>query len=214
MAYTYLIGWSKLDKWYYGVRYAKKSHPNDLWKTYFSSSKYVKEYRQQFGEPDVIEIRKIFNTTNSAILWEEKVLKKMDVLNSKKWLNKNVSGAISSEISSAIQLNLIKSGNHPFKGKTAKIRARNTQIERIKNGTHPFCDKNKQKILSIKNNETRLKNKTHNLLLSNIKEKFINMTDDEFSDWLSKQQVIGKNGKRNSNITRAINLRKHRGRQF
>lgn len=22
--YTYLIGWSKLNKWYYGVRYSKK----------------------------------------------------------------------------------------------------------------------------------------------------------------------------------------------
>jgi len=31
MAYTYLIGWSKLKKYYYGVRFAKKSNPKDLW---------------------------------------------------------------------------------------------------------------------------------------------------------------------------------------
>ena len=24
--YTYLIGWTKLDKWYYGVKYAKIAH--------------------------------------------------------------------------------------------------------------------------------------------------------------------------------------------
>ena len=36
--YTYLIGWSKLDKWYYGCRYGINCHPDDFWKTYFTSS--------------------------------------------------------------------------------------------------------------------------------------------------------------------------------
>ena len=42
--YTYIIGWSSLNKWYYGVRYAKNCKPEDLWKTYFTSSKHVKEF--------------------------------------------------------------------------------------------------------------------------------------------------------------------------
>jgi hypothetical protein len=29
--YTYLIGWSNQNKYYYGVRYAKDCHPNDFW---------------------------------------------------------------------------------------------------------------------------------------------------------------------------------------
>lgn len=57
--YTYLIGWSEHNLWYYGVRYANSTIPeNDLWVKYFSSSKYVKDIRKEFGEPDVIQIRK------------------------------------------------------------------------------------------------------------------------------------------------------------
>lgn len=52
--YTYLIGWSNQNKWYYGVRTAKNCHPGDLWTTYFTSSKYVKQFITQYGEPDII----------------------------------------------------------------------------------------------------------------------------------------------------------------
>ena len=87
--YTYLIGWSNHNKWYYGVRYAQNCNPQDLWNTYFTSSKHVKKFREECGEPDIIQIRKIFVTKDSAILWEEKVLQKMNVRNNDKWLNKN-----------------------------------------------------------------------------------------------------------------------------
>ena len=87
--YTYLIGWSNHNKWYYGVRYAQNCNPQDLWDTYFTSSKHVKKFREECGEPDIILIRKIFDTKDSAILWEEKVLQKMNVRNNDKWLNKN-----------------------------------------------------------------------------------------------------------------------------
>jgi hypothetical protein len=92
--YTYLIGWSKLDKWYYGVRFAKKCNPSDLWTKYFTSSKYIKTMREQEGEPDIIEIRKIFSSHHDAIKWEEKVLRRLNVLNDDKWINRNVAGAI------------------------------------------------------------------------------------------------------------------------
>ena len=86
--FTYLIGWSKLNKWYYGVRFSKKCHPNDLWANYFTSSKHVKEFRKQNGEPDIIQIRKIFLNSDAAILWEHKVLKRLHIRNNDKWLNK------------------------------------------------------------------------------------------------------------------------------
>lgn len=47
LTYTYLIGWSNHNKWYYGRRTAKNCHPNEFWKTYFTSSKYVKEFRKK-----------------------------------------------------------------------------------------------------------------------------------------------------------------------
>lgn len=87
--YTYLIGWSKFDKWYYGVRYARDCTPNDLWKKYFTSSDVVQKFREQYGEPDIIEVRKTFHDADSARLWEENILKRLKVKSSDRWLNKN-----------------------------------------------------------------------------------------------------------------------------
>ena len=56
-SYTYLIGWEKLDRWYYGVRWANKCEPeDDLWVHYFTSSKKVHEFRKKNGEPDVVKM--------------------------------------------------------------------------------------------------------------------------------------------------------------
>ena len=88
MAYTYLIGWSKLNKWYYGVRFSKNCSPNDLWIKYFTSSKYVKEYRKNNGEPDIIKIRKIFESSEKARNWETRFIKKVKAVSNNNWLNK------------------------------------------------------------------------------------------------------------------------------
>lgn len=87
--YTYLIGWSKHNKYYYGVRYGKNCNPNDLWVSYFTSSVLVKEYRTNFGEPDIIQIRKTFDDAASARKWEHNVLVKMKCLAENKWLNQH-----------------------------------------------------------------------------------------------------------------------------
>lgn len=92
--YTYLIGWSKLNWWYYGVRFAKDCHPSDLWVLYFTSSKQVSIIRDMYGEPDIIQIRRTFIDSNKARSWETKVLKRMNVINDSKWLNKTNNIAI------------------------------------------------------------------------------------------------------------------------
>lgn len=89
MAYTYLIGWSKLDKWYYGVRYAKDCDPTDLWTGYFTSSRYVKNFRDLHGEPDVITIRREFDNGQDALDWETKVLMRMNAAQNERFLNKS-----------------------------------------------------------------------------------------------------------------------------
>jgi hypothetical protein len=86
--YTYLIGWTAHNKWYYGSRYAKKCHPSDLWKLYFTSSAYVKQMREEFGEPDVIQVRKTFESVNECRNYEHRVLQRLRVVKSSKWLNK------------------------------------------------------------------------------------------------------------------------------
>ena len=90
--YTYLIGWSHLNKFYYGVRYAKDCHPSDFWNKYFTSSKYVAECREEHGEPDIVQIRKTFDLREQAIDWETKVLTRMKVISREDFLNKNVGG--------------------------------------------------------------------------------------------------------------------------
>jgi hypothetical protein len=98
--YTYLIGWTKYDIWYYGVRFAKNCCPDELWVTYFTSSKYVKAFRKERGEPDIIQIRKIFDDAKSAYLWETKVLKRLKVTNSDRWLNRSDNHSIRTDVSS------------------------------------------------------------------------------------------------------------------
>jgi len=85
--YTYLIGWPELNKWYYGVRYAKNCQPFDLWNPYKTSSKLVKKLISIHGDPKVIEVRKKFQSVTEAQQWEAKVLKRMRVINNPMWIN-------------------------------------------------------------------------------------------------------------------------------
>jgi len=97
--YTYLIGWSSHNRYYYGVRYAKDCNPNDLWVSYFTSSKYVKDFVELYGDPDVIQIRKTFCTVDGARFWEHKVLKRLKVVNNPIFLNESDGLSISLEAS-------------------------------------------------------------------------------------------------------------------
>lgn len=94
MPYTYLIGWTDIDKYYYGVRFAPGCVPSDLFTTYFTSSKRVHKLHEQVGRPDVIEVRRTFVSSTKAINWERKVLQRLDIGDGHRWLNRNVSGAI------------------------------------------------------------------------------------------------------------------------
>ena len=91
--YTYLIGWSKFDLWYYGSQYGKHANPINLWKTYFTSSKEIKKLIKQYGKESFhVEVRKVFTTAKVAKLWENKVLQKLKVLKREDWLNANIGG--------------------------------------------------------------------------------------------------------------------------
>lgn len=87
--YTYLIGWTDLNKWYYGVRYARNCNPCDFWKTYFTSSKEVLKIRNIYGDPDVQRIHKTFETALDARIYEKKMLKRLKVTQNSKWLNRH-----------------------------------------------------------------------------------------------------------------------------
>ena len=91
-AYTYLIGWTEHKKFYYGSQYGKKANPENLWVGYHTSSKHVAEFRKIHGEPDVVEVRKVFGEDGeSCRKWEERVL--MKIHNGGVWLNKRVANS-------------------------------------------------------------------------------------------------------------------------
>ncbi len=96
--YTYLLCWSSHRCYYYGVRYANNAHPSDLFKTYFTSSKHVKAFICNNGLPDIIQVRKTFTSKGSARNWENRVLRRMKVVNNSKWLNRTDNKAFEWEI--------------------------------------------------------------------------------------------------------------------
>jgi hypothetical protein len=91
--FTYFLLHKPTGKKYYGARWSKECHPNDLWKTYFTSSKYVEQLITEFGKESFsFEIRKTFSTVKECRKWEERVLKKLNVTSKENWLNKNING--------------------------------------------------------------------------------------------------------------------------
>lgn len=91
--YVYLIGWSKLNVYYVGVRYSKNSFLGDIWKTYFTSSKYVHNFKDNNGDPDIIEILESFNTKEEAIDYENNYIKDNNLVESNNWLNRHYHSA-------------------------------------------------------------------------------------------------------------------------
>ena len=90
LPYTYLLEWDSGVK-YYGVRYSKNCNPEDLWVTYFTSSRYVKDYCKEYGNPSKISIRRTFSGPDGparARNWEHRVLKKLKVVLRKEFLNR------------------------------------------------------------------------------------------------------------------------------
>lgn len=90
--YVYIIGWKKLDTWYIGCRHANGCHPSDLWKDYFTSSDYVKAFREINGDPDSFEIVKEFDNEENALLFEQQKQRELGVLKKSNWLNRCIGG--------------------------------------------------------------------------------------------------------------------------
>ena len=106
--YTYLITHKLSGKKYYGVRYADSCHPNDLWNTYFTSSKVVKKLIEEDGKDNFeFQIRKVFSNIHEAISWEGRFLRKINARKRHDFFNlHNNDGLVS-----------LKGDNNPMKDK-------------------------------------------------------------------------------------------------
>lgn len=121
--YTYFLFNKITGQKYYGVRYANNCTPEELWCTYFSSSKYVKQLIETHGKDSFeYEVRKTFKAADEAKAWEERVLRKLDIMNNDIWLNRNICGKFlkngpQSKEHKEKRLSKIRGVNHPFYGK-------------------------------------------------------------------------------------------------
>jgi len=86
--FTYQLSWTDLDVYYYGVRYKKDCHPDDLWTKYFTSSNIVKKFKSENGEPNLIKIDYVFDTREEAREYEENYIRTNNCVYDSRWLNK------------------------------------------------------------------------------------------------------------------------------
>lgn len=88
MAYVYRINFKLTNQFYIGFRGAKDATPDDLFKTYFTSSKVIKRLIKDYGVDQFsTEILAEFKTGKEAYEYEQKLLNEMDVSNNSQMLN-------------------------------------------------------------------------------------------------------------------------------
>lgn len=88
--YTYLVTHLATGKRYYGVRTAKGCTPVELGVTYFTSSRILKSLILLEGcDAFTFEVRKIFQSPLDALVWEHKVLRRIDAAISPMWFNRH-----------------------------------------------------------------------------------------------------------------------------
>ena len=136
--FTYLVKHIPTNRYYYGVRFRKKCHPNDLWTKYFTSSKKVKGLIKKYGKKSFqFEIRKTFKTAQQAMAWEFKVLRRMKVVERKDFLNQSDNKRIDPKLLSRMRKG---KGNPMYGKKLTKEHVRKiieTLVNKYKKIQHP-----------------------------------------------------------------------------
>lgn len=97
--YTYLIKFKQTGQVYYGSRSKNirlsLEPEQDLMIRYFTSCKTLRKLIKLHGlSAFEWEVRRVFDTIEQSIAWEQKVLRRMKVLHDPKWFNQNVAGYI------------------------------------------------------------------------------------------------------------------------
>ena len=181
--YTYLIGWSSLNKYYYGVRFSADCDPSDLWSSYFTSSSIVKEYVDLHGNPDVIEIRRTFIDSMEARIWENKVLKRLNVKKSDKWLNLTDNMAMPSPADLPIHIEKIRrekiSQSHKLNPRSGGMTGKSHDIET-----------KKQMSMARKSYWDNIDGNSKENVSANMKQGWKNMSDDKKELWKQTQKAI------------------------
>lgn len=88
--YTYLVTHKASNKRYYGCSYGKNCHPDNLGKTYLTSSKIINNIIKTEGiDAFIWEVRLLRNTPNEVRLLEAKFLSRINAAESDDWFNRS-----------------------------------------------------------------------------------------------------------------------------
>jgi hypothetical protein len=205
--FTYLIKHIPTGKVYYGLRYAKKCHPSDLWTTYFTSSYDVEKLIEKDGKDAFLfEVRKTFNDTKKAIEWEKRVLRRMKAIQRTDFINRNIPGSSmfvhSEETKEKMRKpkptgfgDKLKGNKHASVTKgVPKTKEHAENISRGKKGKAPFKGKDHPRYGKKKSNEELLK-----MSLSMKKKKWMNngincafVEPNDIETYLSRGYTMGR----------------------
>ena len=95
--YIYFLYWEGRGehipaRMYIGSQHGKGCHPDNLWKTYFTSSWYVQQQREMYGEPVKIFTIECTDYEGQAGEMEERFLRKVRADRNPTFINQSVSG--------------------------------------------------------------------------------------------------------------------------
>lgn len=87
--FLYLISWTELNASYVGIKWAKGCQPIDLWTKYFTSSCLVKELRDDYGEPDHVEVL-CEGSVDDVLELEAAIISEFALHLDSRWLNRAI----------------------------------------------------------------------------------------------------------------------------
>jgi hypothetical protein len=198
--YTYLLGWTEINKWYYGSRTAKAHkvlyntgcHPDDLFVTYFSSSTVVKEYIKLYGNPDIIKVRKTFSTAEACKHWENKVLCKI-YKHREFWLNKRYDTHKYVTDSTSV-LNNIKAKNSRTEERQAQVRKNISEAVKL---AHKNMSPETKAIKSekIRQHNLNMPKATRQKIAESVSKHYNSLTEAEKNEIIEKRRVTFRKNK-------------------
>jgi hypothetical protein len=146
--YTYIVKNKTTGLFYYGVKISKRdANPALFWRRYFTSSKHIKRLVEHYGKEDFEwEIRKTFLDAESAVKWEQKVIRR--IINQEKCINLNYGGC--TVFSNEVRKVPDKNGLTSYQRAAAKVKnTRYTDVD--KNGLNSYQRAYKKAVTSNPN---------------------------------------------------------------
>lgn len=192
--YTYLIGWTTHNKWYYGVRYSESNnclyetgcHPDDLWVTYFTSSIEVKRFVEIHGSPDIIEVRRTFDTAIKAQDWEDRVLKKL-FPHKTFWLNRRFGGSRFVPTKDSIERNKISKKNRTPE---YDARVRKNISEGSKTGHKNRSEETKRRVSEkVKKQNKNRDSSVNRKIASSVSKSWYSLEEKDREDIIEKRRA-------------------------